>query len=301
MTEAEWISSNDPAALLRWLSYTTGGGMGDGPPLWLSTDRKLRLFACACCRQVWDRLTDPCSRRAVEVAERYADGLATRKEMDLAWNSATDANYGNPSDPAIAANLLAICYIDFSDSSVFAVIGRFLPPTVQAALLRCVFGNPWRPAAGCQCDPDVGACPCEWCDLVRGTPYQLARSIHDERRPADLEILADALLEAGCPVEVTCRDCEGKWRTVNGLSTCEYEGGVWRVCRRCRGSGRVPHPLLAHLRQADGPCRWCVAGVRPSLGPFPEVRCVSCGGTGRVPTPHALPGCWAVDLILGKG
>jgi len=39
-----------------------------------TSERKLRLLACACCRQVWDLLPDPLSRQAVMVAERYADG-----------------------------------------------------------------------------------------------------------------------------------------------------------------------------------------------------------------------------------
>jgi hypothetical protein len=46
--------------------------------------RKLRLFACASCRLVWDLLYDPRHRNAVEVAERFADGLVTKAELERA-------------------------------------------------------------------------------------------------------------------------------------------------------------------------------------------------------------------------
>src|SRR4051794_4550600 len=49
--------------------------------------RLLRLFACACCRRVFDRLAPDC-RQAVEVAERFADGSAAPADLDDAWRLA---------------------------------------------------------------------------------------------------------------------------------------------------------------------------------------------------------------------
>jgi hypothetical protein len=64
-----------------------------------TNDEKLRLFACWCVRNTpladgrttWDLLTDDRSRKAVEVAERFAVGKATKDELYAAWAAAAAA------------------------------------------------------------------------------------------------------------------------------------------------------------------------------------------------------------------
>src|SRR5262245_33423960 len=78
MTEAEWLTSSDPRPMLRYLIGT------DEPrvqaveefPDARGSNRKLRLFACACYHRVSYLLPDPVARATVQIAERFADGTA---------------------------------------------------------------------------------------------------------------------------------------------------------------------------------------------------------------------------------
>src|SRR3954451_22939757 len=81
MTEAEWNASTDPAPMLRFLRDT--GRL---------SDRRLRRFAVACCRQAWHLFSDERDRRAVEVAEAYLDGSATGHELQAAWSAVWDSS-----------------------------------------------------------------------------------------------------------------------------------------------------------------------------------------------------------------
>src|SRR5690348_3067151 len=83
MTEAEWLSSD----LFTLLGKVKGEYSRRNVP-GKASERKLRLFACACCRRIWPLLTDPRSREAVLAGERYADGKATSQERDRACDVA---------------------------------------------------------------------------------------------------------------------------------------------------------------------------------------------------------------------
>jgi len=80
MQEA-WDTAPEPR-WVAWIAIQPG----------VLTDRELRLFACFCARQNWHLLTDPRSRNAVEVAERYAEGNASQEELEAAawaaWSAA---------------------------------------------------------------------------------------------------------------------------------------------------------------------------------------------------------------------
>jgi hypothetical protein len=219
MTEAEWLSCSDPQPMLEYLRGKAG-------------ERKLRLFAVAFCRLQWHLLlADERSQKAVEVAERYADGLAAQPERECAAAEARTAaseaararRGGDPelSVPALAAYAAtAAWYTVYHDAGAaarltcdddalawFAANGIEVP---HPKLLRELFGNPFRPAAldPAWLTPDVTA---------------LAQAAYDERNlpagtldPARLALLADALEEAGCDCAEILGHLRGEGRHVRG-------------------------------------------------------------------------------------
>jgi hypothetical protein len=75
------------------------------------------------------------------------------------------------------------------------------------ALLRDLIGDPFRPA------PAVDPSWLAWND---GTVAKLAAAIYEERRFADLPILADALEDAGCSDAAILAHCRGPGEHVRG-------------------------------------------------------------------------------------
>ncbi len=72
MTEGEWLSCTDPQLMLDFLKGNT-------------SDRKLRLFACACCRRIWQFVSDERCKIDVEKAEWFADELKDYEELQSAF------------------------------------------------------------------------------------------------------------------------------------------------------------------------------------------------------------------------
>ncbi len=70
MNEAEWLACTDPEKMLEFLRGK-------------ASNRKLRLFACACVRSIWRLLVGEISQSAVVVAEQYADGMPTATEDEM--------------------------------------------------------------------------------------------------------------------------------------------------------------------------------------------------------------------------
>jgi len=72
MTEQEWRESSNPQEMLTVLQRRK------------VSNRKFRLFAVACCRHVSHLFPDDPSKKAVELAEKYADGKGSMYKLGAA-------------------------------------------------------------------------------------------------------------------------------------------------------------------------------------------------------------------------
>lgn len=209
MTEVDWLQhSTDPQKMLELLR-----GM--------ASERKLRLFAVACCKHMFRRVRVPLLyEREVEVAERYADGAASSLELQEA------RLYSNSIAEHACMNTTEIeAGIDMADSAALnAAWGATQPGTImpdddgkseallvaeqaiQCDLLRDIIGNPFHPVA---LHPALR----HWND---GTVVKVGQGIYDERAFDRLPILADALEEAGCMDESILAHCRQSGEHVRG-------------------------------------------------------------------------------------
>jgi hypothetical protein len=217
MTEADWLACTDPRPMLASLEGK-------------ASDRKLRLFAAACCRRIWHLLPDQRSRQAVEVAERYADGRATDEELETASDAAHavwDADMKRAAragkwdrrsrlpyySASAAAYNVAIPLGWWGGAPAFVApdeIARGAHANVdaegmaQCVLLRDILGPlPFRPLA---VEPT-------W---LTSNVASLAHTAYDERAFDRLPILADALEEAGCTDAELLAHCRQPGEHVRG-------------------------------------------------------------------------------------
>jgi hypothetical protein len=180
MTETEWLVCEDPLALLKGPGESAGA-------------RKLRLFACACCRLVWWQLGNPESREAVEAAERFVEGEIPLEELTRFRDRAYHAGSHNHR-AAHAAWTAAWTAGDETLPYYIAltviqdVVRTGLERRTVAYLMREVVGHPFRPV---QVDPS-------WLRWNGGTVAAIARGVYDERAFDRMPVLADALEDAGC-------------------------------------------------------------------------------------------------------
>jgi hypothetical protein len=249
MTEQEWLAGTEPDDLLEFVRDR-------------ASDRQFRLFMAACCRRFLPLMPKmPAGdlrlcEKAVDYAERFADGLITRDELSAAfdamdWVNVTNDGYlasvaarkltyveiaGCPRPMLRGRNLIAHPASEAAEYSRDVVsrlqqqskTARGTTPAAkkrlaiiaekryQIGLLHDLFGNPFRPLPLAQGE---NARLKQWRRSLAwkgATVPNLAQTIYDERQFDRLTILADALEQAGCTEAEILNHCREPGPHVRG-------------------------------------------------------------------------------------
>jgi hypothetical protein len=271
MTEQESLACDDPEPMLTLLERR-------------GSDRRLQLFAVACCRRAWNLMTEPRHRHAVEAAERFADGLLTEAQFQAVlqpivaeWAELPDLaqraggwgpfhfmigatrHLGTGGGARYAASYAArgLACLAGSKDSPGSVAARLAEEAAQCALLRDLFGDPSMPF---RFDPD-------WLSGEGRAAAAWAREIYRGGRFESLSSLADALQQVGCRDQAVLDHCKqsgpharGCWvvDALLGKETAVRTGLVteadWQTCPD-------PEPLLHFLRDKGSARKWRLFAV----------------------------------------
>jgi hypothetical protein len=263
VTEAEWLACDNPSTLLKHARYR-------------SSARKSRLFAVACCRLTWHLLIDERSRKAVEVAERFADGAATEQELGTAGAEAARAH-----------------------NEMFDTLGK-----VGSCL-------EWAAQFAAGADAFLGAKSASW---MVGFPRLMDRRLARPDGPDSIRHVPCTVVATGLgtsrwkveprevveatggerPIVVALLRCvfRNRFRPASAIEPAWLawrDGAVTQLARSVYEDRRLPEGTLDPARLA------LLADALEDAG------CADAELLGhlRSPGPH-VRGCWAVDLVLGK-
>jgi hypothetical protein len=258
MTESEWEICDNPSQMVEFLRGKI-------------SDRKFRHVACAFVRQVWHLLTNEQCRKAVELAEQYAEGEATDQEMADMLSSIVTLR---------RQTIFARCCC--SETAVLAVgeLVDILPSygvslVELARIIRDIVRYPSRLAALC----GYREFSCGFC---RGTGKAYA---------------VDAILPGRIPVNPRLADCICCCGT--GMQDHAKESPC-SLCVLIRSSEVTSLALAACQRRIDDThldsFRLClVADALEEAGCDEQLLLTHLRSAG----PHYL-GCWALDLAMDK-
>jgi hypothetical protein len=222
MTEDQWLKERGHPQGMVWALRQQGKLMRTKVGR-----RKLRLFACGCCRLLWGQMHDPRLREAVEAAERFAEGQGSKEELDSLHTTLRRLTWGayQPGDPRVRERTAAAMAVATTHAQPFEAaitmtvypdalagrkLGKMKGDEALCHLLRCVFGNPFRPVS---------------LDPAWRTPglRALAEAAYQERSLPDgaldatrLGVLADALEDAGCAEVALVEHCRSPGLHVRG-------------------------------------------------------------------------------------
>jgi hypothetical protein len=228
VTEKEWLDCSEPEEMLFGL-----GELG-------ASDRKVRLFMCACCRRVWHLFRDKRCQHAVEAAEGLSDGSTSDDEMNEAQEEAETA--AEEAEDIDLPHFEKLALVGSTNAASFALsdsVGRPLTSDAKLAAEWTVYAlagsSPLKdPVLEAKRLSDFEAEVRGQCGLLRdifGNPFahvtveptwltpavvKLAQTIYDDQAFNKMAALADALEKAGCDNHDILAHCRGPGPHVRG-------------------------------------------------------------------------------------
>ena len=248
MTEAEWLASDSPDAMRGYLQEA-------------ASERKLRLFAVACCRRIWNFIPVPEAKRCVEVAELYAEGLADDSDLAEAIQASIDA-----------------CNQDSRLRSETSNPWGWIEQHVHNAVSRV-----HRSERGGRCTAHRAAASA-W-----GVAKLLGEPLPEGEAPDMAKGLESLEQQEFGQQAVLFRDLFGNPFRDATFDTCWVSPAVALLAQTAYDERTLPSGLLDPAR---------LAVLSDALE---EAGCANADLLShlRSPGPH-VRGCWALDLILGK-
>ena len=194
MTEQEWQKCSDPQTMLKFLKRRK------------ASDRKFILFSLACADRHAPTIEEYC-QKIYGMWDGFVEGLISLHELNVAYEIVLKGLCKKAPRPYDQAVWDASAYLSKAKDKETEVKS-------QTSTLRDLFGPiAFRRVA---ITPSI---------LLRhdGTIPRLAQALYEERQmpaatfdPARMNILADALLDAGCDNEEIIQHCRGDKPHVRG-------------------------------------------------------------------------------------
>jgi hypothetical protein len=278
VTEADWLAATDPGPMLAFLRGRASG-------------RRLRLFAAACCRRVWPLLTDERSRSAVEVAERFADGIADALELQRAAEQARAVMH---------AAEAAVDRLEQEHDAAYRRLDVARRPAWPASEL--LIAGRLRAAASACAATAAASCAESRDEFTRADAVSGAESTAGWAGPAVEYETRDMLAAAGILDAEEWRAVEQREKMVQAALLRDLFGNPVRPrAETDRGwvawnGGTVPKLAAAlYAERAFGRLPLLADALEDAGCADPDIL-----GHLRGSGPH-VRGCWVVDLLLGKG
>jgi hypothetical protein len=278
VTEAEWLSCTDPQAMQAFLQGK-------------ASNRKLRLFAVACCRRVQSVLVNsPCHRagvRAIVVWERFVDEPAVELELGSIRGQTLSevvnacAAVAHPADFEYLARACVAAAVNYIGDDAASAAGNAAEAAGHVALLGLD-------------DPRLADIAASWEGWIRLGPQplrerQAAAEAYVANHPAYLAanraegvVQGRLLHDLFGPLPFRAVAAQPAWVAWNGGAVVKMAQAAYD--QRALPSGELDPARLAVLADALEEAGCTLKEILDHLrGPGPHVR-----------------GCWSVDVLLGR-